>query len=103
MGKDILATPKGKVVTLADGKEYTLSPFNLNTLANLEETFNCDLGELKGKLTGRTATAFRKLIHVLLMENYPDLTLTDVGSLILMSALKEIMPSLTEALSKLET
>ena len=103
MSKNILATPKGKTITLSDGKNYTLSPFNLNTLANLEEAFDCDMGELQGELSGRMATVFRKLLYVLLMQDYPDLTEIDVGKLVEVDGVGALVKELTAVLNKLET
>lgn len=97
--KSVLATPKGQTIKLADGKEHTLAPFDLNTLANLEEEFDCDMGELQEKLTKRTATSFRKLLFVLLDD--PNMTLQDVGKLVEMKAVGEVVENLTAALSEL--
>uniref|UniRef100_A0A6M3KWI1 Tail assembly chaperone n=1 Tax=viral metagenome TaxID=1070528 RepID=A0A6M3KWI1_9ZZZZ len=100
--QNVLVKPKAKTVRLSDGKDYTLSPFNLNTLANLEEAFDCDLGEIQGKLSNKAASSFRKLLHVLLADNHPELSLSDVGRLVEMDALADLIPQLTEALGKLE-
>jgi len=102
MAKDILAKQKGMIIKLSDGKEYQLSPFNLNILADMEEAFDCDLQEMKTVLAARTATAFRKLLHVLLAENYPELTLKDVGSLVEMKSVNDVISSLTKSLTELE-
>ena len=101
MAKDILATPKGRTIKLADGKEYTLAPLTLNTLANLEEAFDCDLEELQSKLAKRGATAFRKLLWVFLRGDYPDLTLVGVGDLVELSQMSEVVTELTAALEGL--
>lgn len=100
---DLLATPKGKVIQLADGKEYTLSAFNLNTLANLEEAFDCDLNELQDKLSKRTASGFRKLLWVLLRGNYPDMTLDEAGSLVSLDKVTAITEELSASLGELNT
>lgn len=100
---DILATPKGRIIKLADDKEYTLAPFNLNTLANLEEAFDCDLDKLEEKLSGRTATAFRKLLWVLLREDYPKMTLIEVGKLVQLDQMTDLVEELTAALGELKT
>ena len=101
MAKDLLATPKGKTIKLSDGKEYTLAPFTLNTLANLEQEFDCDLEELTAKLAKRAATSFRKLLWVLLREDYPDLTLEGVGKLVELNQMNEVVSELTSALEGL--
>jgi len=80
--KDILATPKGKVITGTDGKKYTLAPLCLNTFANIEEEFDCEMVEFQEKLKKRSYSQIRRLIWVLLHEGYPDLSLSDVGKLI---------------------
>ena len=101
--KDILAEVKGKTIKLADGKEYTLSPLNLNLLANLEEAFDCGLEEMGAKLsTGRAATAFRKLLWLFLRDNYPELKEVDVGKLVEVSNMKEIVAEVTVALEDLK-
>ncbi len=102
MVKDILATPKGKTVTLADGKEYTLAPMNLNTLANMEETFDCDLADLTEKMSGRSASVFRKLLWVLLREDYPDLTIDKVGKLVQLDQMTSVVAEITASLEGLK-
>lgn len=99
--ENLLAKPKGRVIKLSDGKNYTLSPFNLNTLANLEEEFDCDIEDLQNKLTGRSATAFRKLLWVLLRDEYPDLTLSGVGKLVALAQMTEVVKELSTALDGL--
>ena len=100
---DILQKPREQKVTLADGKEYTLPAINLNTMANLEEEFDCGLAELEKRLrSGRTATTFRRLIHVLLRENYPNMTLEEAGKLVEPKDVKDISDSLTKYLGKLK-
>lgn len=96
--KDILATPQGKVVTLSDGKQYTLSPMNLNVLANLEDVFDCNLDELQEVFSKRTTTNFRKFLKVMLQENYPELTLEDVGRLVEISQVSTLLSEMMEGL-----
>ncbi len=96
---DILATPKGKIVTLADGKEYQLSPMNLNVLANMEEEFDCNLDELGDIFQRRTTTNFRRFLKILMTENYPDLSLEDVGRLVLIETMEPLFKELQGYLS----
>jgi len=103
MKDDILATPKGRTVKLADGKEYTLSPLNMNLLVNLEEAFDCDLDDIEAKMNeGRKATVFRKLLWLFLRDEYPNLSLTDVGKLLQLNQMTEIVKELTEVLEGLK-
>lgn len=101
---DPLATPKGKMVKLSDGKEYQFPPMNLTVMADLEEAFDCDMEELdaifdrvfgikkeekgkKGKQAAtannkRTATDLRKILWVLLQQDNPTITLRETGKLV---------------------
>lgn len=99
---DILKTPKGMTIKLADGKSYELAPFNLNVLANLEEEFDCDIEDLGAKLTQHTASAFRKLLWVLLRETYPDMSVSDVGKLILLDQMRPVIEEITTALEAIK-
>ncbi len=101
--QSVLKTPKGRPVKLADGRTYVLAPLSLNTLANLEEEFDCELDELEARLRGRTATAFRKWLWVLLRENYPEMTLEEAGKLVELSQMEAIMAELTAAFDELKT
>ena len=100
--KDILATAKGKKIKLADGKEYTLSPYNMNMMADLEEEFDCDLSELGDKLKGRRFTTLRRLLWVFLRENYPDMTLREAGKLVELDQVAGILMQITGILSGME-
>jgi len=101
--ENILAEVRGKTIKLADGKDYTLAPLNLNLLANLEAEFDCDLEELGAKLsTGRVATAFRKLLWLFLRDNYPELKEVDVGRLVEVSIMTDVVAELTLALEGLK-
>lgn len=100
---DVLATPRGKLIKLADGNDYTLSPYNMNIMANLEEEFDCSLDKLGSKLTGRMFTTLRKLLWVFLRDNYPDMTLQEAGKLVEMDQVGEILKEITSALNGLNT
>ena len=92
---NILAQEKPKSIKLADGKEYTLPPIDLTTLANIEKTMGFGLGRLASKLEDETMTTMRVLVYALLKESQPELTLDGVGHLI---TLKEIT-TLSETIS----
>ncbi len=99
----VLQEPKGTIIKLADGKDYILAPLTLNTLANLEEAFDCDLSKLQVKLASKTASGFRKLLWVLLQDNHPDVSLQDAGKLVSLDQMGEIITQLTSVLEGLNT
>ena len=96
---DVLATPRGKKIKLADGKEYNLSPYNLNMMANLEEEFDCDLDGLAEKLKGRRYTTLRRLLWIFLRDNYPDMTLSEAGRLVELDQVAKLLVEITSILS----
>ena len=93
----VLNTPEKKTIKLGD-KDYRLSPLNLNVLANIEEEFDCGLDELGTKLEKRQASILRKLIYILLKEQYTDMTLSKVGELINLGNMSEVSKALSETL-----
>ena len=99
MSKDVLHKESTRVITLADGKKYKLSPVDLNFLATLEEVFDCETGALQDKLKISSVRSFRKLLWTFLHEGYPELTIEDVGRLV---ALKEMGPLVSELTTALE-
>jgi len=98
MTKNILGTPEKKTIKLGE-KDYELSPLNLNVLASIEEEFDCGIDKLGPKLEKRQASTLRKLIYILLKDQYPDLTLTKIGELINLKNLAEISEALAKALA----
>lgn len=87
---NILAQAKSSVITLGDGKEYRLSPVNLNTLADLEEEFGCSLEELRKKSDRQSFAVLRTLLLVFLRENYPTITKRQIGKLVTVKLLPEV-------------
>lgn len=97
--KNILSTPERKIITLG-GKDYQLSPLNLNVLADIEEGFDCSVAEMGPKLEKRHASTLRKLLYILLKDQYPEMTLTKVGELITLSNLGEASEVLAKVLAE---
>lgn len=94
---DVFGTEEKRTVKLADGKEYALPILNLNTLANIEKTLGFGLNKLEEKTDEEPATVLRAVIHALLKEKNPKLTLTQAGELItveVMHELKDIVSAL---------
>jgi uncharacterized protein (UPF0216 family) len=96
---DILAQEKPKSIKLADGKEYTLPPIDMTTLANIEKTMGFGLGRFAIKMETETMTTIRSLIYALLKENHPDLTLDGVGHLITLKEIKELSTTISEIMA----
>lgn len=94
----ILGTPEKETIKLGE-KEYRLSPLNLNVMADIEEAFNCSLMKLGKELDKRQATTLRKLIFILLKEEYPDITLTEIGKSITSSNLTMVNETLAKVLA----
>lgn len=98
---NILAQAKPSVITLGDGKEYILSPVNLNILADLEEEFGCGLEELRKKSDRQSFLVLRNLLFVFLRENYPTLTKRQIGKLVTVKLLPEISKVMGEIWGRL--
>jgi len=98
MTDNILGTPQRKTIKLG-GRDYELSPLNLNVLANIEEEFDCGVADLGPKLEKRQASALRKLVYILLKDQYSKMTLTKVGELINLSNMAEVSEALAKVLA----
>ena len=99
METNILAEAKPTSLKLADGKEYTLPPIDMTTLANIEKTMGFGLGRLAVKLENETMTTMRALIYALIKECHPDLKIDDVGHLITLKEIKDISSTISEIMA----
>ena len=99
METNILAQEKPKTIKLADGKEYTLPPIDMTTLANIEKTMGFGLGKLQVKLETETMTTLRALIYALLKEEQPNLNIDAVGHLITLKEISSISETITEIMA----
>ena len=100
--ENILKYPEGQEITLGDGKAYKLAPFNLNTLAAIEDILDCNIINLDKKLEERTASTIRKMLFVLLHDNYPDLKLEDIGELVTPEIMGSTMMLFNKVTEKVE-
>ena len=62
--------------------EYELPPLTLNMLEKLENEFDCSTTELAGLLEKKMAGTLKKLLNVMLRDNYPDMTPEHIGELV---------------------
>ena len=96
---NILAEEKPKTIKLADGKDYTLPPIDMTTLANIEKTMGFGLGKFSAKLENETMTTMRVMIYALLKENHPELTLEQTGHLITLKEIKVLSETISEIMA----
>jgi len=94
---DILTTEKPKTITLVDGNEYNLPPLDMTTLANIEESLGFGINGISQRLEDKPMVLMRQLIYAILKENYPAMTIDEVGHLI---TIKE-MAALSDIISKI--
>ena len=99
METNILAQEKPKTIKLADGKDYTLPPIDMTTLANVEKTMGFGLGRLGIKLETETMTTMRSLIYALLKEEQPELDIDKVGHLITLKEMSSISSTISEIMA----
>jgi hypothetical protein len=81
------------------GKEYTLSPVTLFTLANIEHEFGCGIGQVQSQITSQPATSLAKLLYALLRENYPEVTPDQAAKLVTLEDLKNLSVIITEIMA----
>lgn len=84
---NILAQEKPKTIKLADGKDYTLPPIDMTTLANAQNTMGFKLHQFASKMDDDVIETIRLLAYALFKETYPDITLDQIGHLV---GIKEI-------------
>jgi len=97
MAKSILGTPERKIIKLGD-KDYNLSPLNLNVMADIEDEFDCSIEKIGKVLNKKRMSTMRKLIYILLKQEYPDMTLETIGGFVNSSNIAEVSESLAEVL-----
>ena len=92
---NVIKTPQPKTIELGD-KTYTLPVFDINLMADIEEAFDCDIGEITDIINKRKATNVRKLLWIFLKES--GMTLEDVGKLITIQNMSEVSTKITEVM-----
>lgn len=92
------AKPRVKTITLNDGVEREVR-FTLNAMAELEERYGSVDAAFKALDSG-SIKATRFILWAGLMEAQPDLTEQQVGSLIDVQLMKDIMEDISSALGE---
>lgn len=91
------ARPKVKTITLNDGVEREIK-FTLNAMAELEDKYGSVEAAFQ-QLDSGSIKAARFILWAALVDANPDLTEKQVGSLIDMDCLNNIMEAMNDALS----
>lgn len=76
----------GETIILGDGKEYKLGPVTLETLAALERKF----GNIGPAIKARPLQMVMYLLYLMIRDNYPNLTETQVGRLVSLETVTEV-------------
>ena len=92
---NVLAQEKPKSIKLADGKEYTLPPIDMTTLANIEKTMGIGGKVFADKMGVEPMQSLQLFTYALLKEILPEITREQAGRLI---GLKEL-PQFAETIS----
>ena len=91
---------KGKVLTLRDGRDYTVLPLPLDDLIEVLPIIN-KLEESEEKLDVSLVEDIKKLLVVALKQN-ANVNIDNVGQLVDISDLKEIVPVLVGGLTNVD-
>ena len=92
---NLLTEEKPRAIKLADGKEYSLPPLNITTLANIEKTMGVGGKKLSLKMENEPVQSIQLFVWALLKQTNPDLTLEKAGTLVDFKSIKEFSEYLT--------
>jgi len=96
---NLLAVAKPRTIKLTDGKEYTIPPINLTTLANIEKTMGFGFGRFASKMETEPMTTLRALVFALFKESHPDIEIEELGRLITIKEIDKISGTISEVMS----
>lgn len=93
MTDKLLREDKPTTLKLGDGKEYELTPLNLNMMIEIEDKFGEPLAQLfdAGKVK-----VIRYLLFVMLKPKYPDMTEKKVGESVTAEILNKVGGSIAK-------
>ena len=97
-----LSTETKKVTIRLGETDYELSPMNMNVLTYIEEEFGVGMdgiSDLFQKENKHLVGNLRTLLHILLRDNNPDLTKSDIGRQLQADQFETLGEKLAEALS----
>ena len=95
---DTLNKKEKKIIITLDKKEYILPSLNLNILTNIEEVLGCGLVDVPKEMAKRQATTLRKLVYTMLRNDYPDLTIEEIGRCITVDKIPEVSGAVAKIL-----
>lgn len=99
MVENILAEEKPRTIKLADGKDYTLPPIDLTTLANIEKTMGFGLRKFGEKFESETMGTLLSLVYALLKENYPAITKEETGRLVTLKEFANLSSTIAQIMA----
>ncbi len=99
MTENILAEAKPTTIKLADGKDYTLPPIDLCTLANIEKVMGFGLRRFSEKFENETMGTLLSLVYALLKENYPQITKNEVGRLVTLKEFANLSSTIAQIMA----
>lgn len=81
--------------------EYNLAPVNLNILSDIEDEFNCGLGELSKAFEKKNASTLRTLLWIFIKNNGINLEITreDIGAEIALGDIATIAEQIGELIT----
>jgi len=85
-----------EVRVVLQGKVYTLK-YDLNSFVALEEEFNAEIEEVLNKMQNGSVKALRALLWAGLIHQDESLTAKDVGKMIDLASLEDIMKKVNTA------
>jgi len=95
MTDELIKEDKPTIIKLADGKEYELTPLNLNMMIEIEDKFEEPLTQL---LDVGKVKVIRYLLFVMLKPKHPDMTEEKVGKFVTAEILNEAVKSITTSI-----
>ncbi len=89
MSDELMKNPKTPTIEI-NGKVYTMPLLNANILATIENELGCGLSGLRELFQSKQMGTIRTLAWAILRDDYPELTIEEVGKVIKLKNLSEV-------------
>lgn len=96
---NILVTEKPKTIKLADGKDYSLPPIDMTTLANIERTMGMGGKSVILKMESEPLQTLQLFIYALLKETSPEITREQAGRLVTLNEIPQFSIAISSILA----